>query len=461
MVYNSLKFGRRLTGYAALAASSGSTLLDGLVSWWDLDEESGTRADAVGSNDLTDNNTVLYGAGKIGNAADFTATNNEYLSKTSPSGLARKKGWTLSAWYYPTTNFTNRTVVARDNASTQREYWLVHTGSAAVTFYYWNDADALQSLVCPAATLNSWNHILIDINEDGTAYAYLNNGTPTTDPLAGDFTDNKGAPFTIGARSNSSYHFDGLIDLVGIWSRSLTSDERTELYNLGASIKNPFTDNGEGFREGLVSYWKLDEQSGTREDSVGSNDLTDNNTVGYAAGKSGNAASGVTVQAEYLGVASPIGLIDNQTDFSVSCWVKWDSAQTGAARGFLEIGNAVNDSSPFLLFQKDTNDDLNVYWGGAYVGAYTASNGNWYHVVFTYNSTTTAWVAYVNGASHQSGSTADSNFNPANEFHLLSGYGNYFTGEVDEAAIWTRILSADEVAALYASGAGRFYDFQV
>ena len=41
---------------------------------------------------------------------------------------------------------------------------------------------------------------------------------------------------------------------------------------------------------GLVSYWALDETSGTRYDSHGSNDLTDNNTVGYTTGVQGNAA---------------------------------------------------------------------------------------------------------------------------------------------------------------------------
>jgi hypothetical protein len=35
----------------------------GLVSYWNLDEQSGNAIDSHGSNDLTDNNTVLYGTG--------------------------------------------------------------------------------------------------------------------------------------------------------------------------------------------------------------------------------------------------------------------------------------------------------------------------------------------------------------------------------------------------------------
>ena len=41
-----------------------------LVSWWELNEESGTRVDAHGSNDLADNETVLYGTLVQGNAAN-------------------------------------------------------------------------------------------------------------------------------------------------------------------------------------------------------------------------------------------------------------------------------------------------------------------------------------------------------------------------------------------------------
>jgi hypothetical protein len=39
--------------------------------------------------------------------------------------------------------------------------------------------------------------------------------------------------------------------------------------------------------------------------------------------------------------------------------------------------------------------------------------------------------------------------------------GNPLTCLSDEVAIYNRLLSADERAALYAAGAGRFYDFQV
>ena len=55
-------------------------LTDNLVSYWKLDESSGNAADSVGSNTLTNTNTVTYSAGKINNGADFERDSAQYFS---------------------------------------------------------------------------------------------------------------------------------------------------------------------------------------------------------------------------------------------------------------------------------------------------------------------------------------------------------------------------------------------
>lgn len=78
MVYNPVKHGFRRLGI--WTANVDSTLLVGIFAHWPLDEESGTRYDTVDSNHLTDNNTVGFASGKIGNAASFVASNGESLT---------------------------------------------------------------------------------------------------------------------------------------------------------------------------------------------------------------------------------------------------------------------------------------------------------------------------------------------------------------------------------------------
>src|SRR5881394_1372626 len=70
----------------------------------------------------------------------------------------------------------------------------------------------------------------------------------------------------------------------------------------------------------LVAHWKLDQTSGLRADSHGGNDLADFNTVTFAAGKIGNAASFLGVNEESLGAADNAALSMGDIDFSIALW---------------------------------------------------------------------------------------------------------------------------------------------
>jgi hypothetical protein len=75
-----------------------------------------------------------------------------------------------------------------------------------------------------------------------------------------------------------------------------------------------------------VGHWALDEASGTRVDSVGSSDLTDNNTVGSAAGLfSLNAADFERSNSEYLNVADNAALSMANIDFFIRALVNVES----------------------------------------------------------------------------------------------------------------------------------------
>ena len=85
----------------------------------------------------------------------------------------------------------------------------------------------------------------------------------------------------------------------------------------------PFGDpDVDAFDSSLVSVWKMDESSGTREDAVGSNDVTDINTVGSASGKNGNAADFVAANSEVLELGS--GVTDQSGDFAHAMWFTSD-----------------------------------------------------------------------------------------------------------------------------------------
>ena len=212
----------------------------------------------------------------------------------------------------------------------------------------------------------------------------------------------------------------------------------------------------------LVSYWKLDETSGTRADSHGSNDLTDNNTVGYGTGKISNGADfeqGNGDESLSIADASQSGL-DITGDMSFSMWIKIESypgpsmVPLGKPGAYITVLDYNNFS--FVVYDASSNatsyTDPSVYTAGS----------NWYHIVGVYDSSTPSMTIYLNGSdgsATQNSADASSIANTANPFYLgANGTTNEFDGIIDEVGIWSRQLTSDEVTELYNSGDGLDYD---
>jgi hypothetical protein len=138
-------------------------LRDGLVSWWTLDEASGTRADSHGSNDLTDNNTVGSAAGKQGNAADFESTNSEYLSMNSVSSLNfGDENFTLAGWVYinPDADLSTGTaLIGKWDTDQQWLLWLFDNGTNTWARMYVHDGTS-NNYVTADITTGAWHFIV-------------------------------------------------------------------------------------------------------------------------------------------------------------------------------------------------------------------------------------------------------------------------------------------------------------
>src|SRR6185295_10218115 len=107
----------------------------------------------------------------------------------------------------------------------------------------------------------------------------------------------------------------------------------------------------------LVAYWKLDETSGSRSDSFGSNTLTDNNTVGSTAGKVGNAAQFIQANTEYLSAADNAALSVADIDFTFAFWVYLDSKTTGTSGNAALIVKESPAASEYeIIYAGDTTD---------------------------------------------------------------------------------------------------------
>ena len=223
----------------AFTYDTGCTLPTSLISYWKLDETSGTRVDSFGTNDLTDNNTVTSGTGKVGNAGQFTLSNSEYLSHADNASLSTGDiDFTIACWFNPDSIAVNSCLMAKGVASVSfgDEYDLRLLSASSVRLTV-NDGVSVSNTVEGGGPFSTGAWYFIVAWHDSVANTIniqVNNGGILSGAhSAGSY--NSTGQFLIGAVPTTipSSFWDGRIDEVGFWKKVLTSQERTDLYNNG------------------------------------------------------------------------------------------------------------------------------------------------------------------------------------------------------------------------------------
>lgn len=205
---------------------------------------------------------------------------------------------------------------------------------------------------------------------------------------------------------------------------------------------------------GLVSCWTMDEASGTRNDSVGSSHLTDNNTVASTTGKVSTAADFDNSATEFLSMSgNPGGGQASGGAFSVSLWF---ASGTGAG-DHVALGR-YDGTKLFQIYH--SNGTMSVAYGVSPFDVITGSSlsvGTAYHLVFTFSATGTG-TFYINGSSVGSDGSLTGAFNSSTDLNIGRRGGDgaaHWFGWIDEVHWWNRAIDSSEVTDLYNSGNGR------
>jgi len=224
------------------------SLLTSLISYWKLDEASGTRVDSHGTNDLTDNGSVASTSGVIGNAADF---DSDSLSHANNSDLQTGDiDFSISFWFQVKAHGFYCYLLSKESGS-EREYGLYFDGNGGSSldlvwegFGYAGGGNPFSLHWSAPIGTGSWHHCVVwhdsVANQVGIC---IDAGTPVTASLStGVYASS--APFTVGNHGSDNRYFYGYADEVGFWKRVLTSQERTDLYGGGAGL--PYSSFGGG-----------------------------------------------------------------------------------------------------------------------------------------------------------------------------------------------------------------------
>ncbi len=196
--------------------------------------------------------------------------------------------------------------------------------------------------------------------------------------------------------------------------------------------------------DGLVAYWSLEEASGDRSDETGTYDLT------VAVGTVGSATGTIADGAEFS--LSDDGRLDNSSlEFPDDTWTLsfwWDPA--------------VGDSAPVVVgsdfsvsIQPDNARTIVAYGadGLFLMNGSPDEDLDPHHYLFTFDGTTI--TGYFDGVAD--GSDVAGVIDNSSAIGIRFNGTGTIRGVLDEVGRWDRVLSPDEIAALYNSGAGLGY----
>lgn len=211
----------------------------------------------------------------------------------------------------------------------------------------------------------------------------------------------------------------------------------------------------------LISWWVLGETSGTRNDSHGTNHLTDNNTVTYTTGMYGNAALMTRANQESLSRSDNASLSTGNIDYTIGLWTNLTSGSL--TQYFISKYGPTTQGEYYVRTTTANAVEFNIVNTSGSPVAVTSpaiTVGAWTFIVVWHDSVNnTINIQIDNGtvtsASHSAGSNDG---NGAFYIGSISAAQNTtLNGAIDEVFFYKRVLTADEREWLYNSGSGRTY----
>ena len=197
-----------------------------------------------------------------------------------------------------------------------------------------------------------------------------------------------------------------------------------------------------------VAHWAFEEGTGVTASDASGNGNTGvlNGGASWAAGQVGGALS-LSGAAQDVVVPDSASLRITGTGLTLAAWIFPTQASAGALIHKHEHYSLLRKADGSLTYADSAT------WSYATMGSYGSTPLNaWSHVAVTFDGTMVRF--YINGvqvgAVTRTGSLTDN----AKSLYLggYAGRAYFFAGRLDEARVYDQALSAQEVAALHASG---------
>lgn len=334
-----------------------------LVGWWRMDDANAS-GDIVDLSLSSNNGTRVGGAGqnvsgRFGKGFSFDGSGG-YVNLPAISSLDLiGSEFSIAFWVYPR-DWTVDNAIIKHGASTStallsQSYWLAPISSNRLTFAV-SDSATVSSVNTSTSsiTTNAWNFVVCGRNSTSDLFCYVNGALnagarDTTGPI---YSGTNTLLFGAG-RTNGNY-FNGSIDEVLIFNRTLSSQEVLALYN---STANPYFRNFTGLGNRTYSF------RGHAVDAAGNRNYTLLRTINVT---SPTVAPSSAPVIDYIDPTPNDGEILNGNNFTVAVSVTFNGTTEDAIRFRLYNGSLdlVNET-----FFRDSR--RNITYVGLAAGNYT------------------------------------------------------------------------------------------
>ena len=449
----------------------------GMVSYWGFEEGTGTTAyDSFDTNPGTVSGPT-WTSGQLGGALSFDGV-DDYVDCGNDTSLRISTKITMAAWVYPRNYGLGRIL---SQCLYPNYTYMLHMGGGGDpwenTFRFRIGGNLVTS---SEVALNQWYYV-VGVYDGNSVSVYLDGAFDKSVARTGPIPTSS-AHLYMGSDPDNSYHFDGILDEVAIYNRALGPEEIDVQYgdvlagrgycescgpdsdgdSIGddcdncPNVYNPDqADSDAGGIEGLVSYWKFDEGSGTTaSDSADDNPGTISGAT-WTGGQVGSALSFDGVD-DYVDCGNDTSLRIS-AKITVATWVYPGNYGLGRI-----LSQCLYPNYTYMLHMGGGGDpwenSIRFRIGSNLVSSSEVELNQWYYVVGVYDGNSVS--VYLDGAFDKS--VARTGPIPTSSEHLYIGSdpddSYHFDGVIDEMAIFDKALSTVKIEQYYLNSlAGRGY----
>jgi len=220
-----------------MSHSAISVLTDDIVTYHKFDNTTTSGSTSIDS--LLAFNGTISGAttgieGKIFDAYDYDGTSDGVTLPTS--GYPLSTTWTYATWFKADALAGKIQLMSlRDNTEQIQLHWQ----SDEIRLYGYSTACYDTAISFPDTSTASWYYLVVGY-DGSNLWMNLNNGSVTDTSVCANGQIDADADIFIGADNGLAQSWNGKIDEVGIWNRTLSVAEINTLYNNTGGLQYPF-----------------------------------------------------------------------------------------------------------------------------------------------------------------------------------------------------------------------------